>query len=140
MNGNTRPVPGCTSVRACRAALEEAGFEHRTVEIDSARRSGTFLGTSPPRGGRAVPGQVVSILVSNGEDYVQPRPQPDPEPSWERQRQPEAPEPPADSPAPEPEREQAQEAPAQEQGQGPGQDGGGGQDGQGRSDSGRPED
>ena len=145
MNGNTRAVPGCTSVRACRSALSDAGFEHRTVEVDSSRRSGVLLGTSPPRGGRAVPGQVVSILVSNGEDYVQPRPQPDPEPSWERQRQPEAPEPPADSPAPEPEREQAQEAPAQEQGQGPGEGDGqdGGQDwgdGQGRSDSGPPDD
>ncbi|SHN85422.1 Membrane carboxypeptidase (penicillin-binding protein) [Geodermatophilus obscurus] len=134
MNGNTRPVPGCTSVRACRTALSEAGFDHRTVQIDSARRSGVLLGTSPPRGGRAVPGQVVSILVSNGEDYVEPRQAPDPEPSWERQ-QPSAPAPPADPPAPEPdpEPEQAPEAP-EEQGQG---DWGGGQ---GRSDSGRPDD
>src|SRR3712207_8935052 len=104
MNGNTRPVPGCTSVRACRTALSDAGFEHRTVQIDSARRSGVLLGTSPPRGGRAVPGQVVSILVSNGEDYVEPRPAPDPEPRWERQ-QPSAPEPPDDPPAPDPEPE-----------------------------------
>src|SRR3712207_9298259 len=100
MNGNTRPVPGCTSVRACRTALSDAGFEHRTVEEDSSRRSGVLLGTSPPRGGRAVPGQVVSILVSNGEDYVEPRPEPDPEPA-PRSRQPGAPEPSVE-PAPPP--------------------------------------
>ncbi|MGY1682077.1 penicillin-binding protein [Geodermatophilus sp. SYSU D01176] len=100
MNGNTRPVPGCTSVRACRAALEDAGFEHRTVETDSARRSGTFLGTSPPRGARAVPGQVVSILVSNGEDWVAPAPAPQPE--WQERQQPEAPPQPDGPPAPEP--------------------------------------
>ncbi|WP_448610574.1 transglycosylase domain-containing protein [Geodermatophilus sp. URMC 60] len=97
-NGNTRPVPGCTSVRACRAALADAGFEHRTVEVDSARRAGVLLGTSPPRGGRAVPGQVVSILVSNGEDYVAPRPEPEPEPA-PRQQQPD-PSAPSDEPPP----------------------------------------
>jgi beta-lactam-binding protein with PASTA domain len=119
-------------VRACRAALEEAGFEHRTVETDSARRSGTFLGTSPPRGARAVPGQVVSILVSNGEDYVAPAP--DPEPRWQdRQQQPDAPQQPADPPAPEP-----GPPPAAPEAPDPGQwqDGGGGDDGQGRPDDG----
>ncbi|TFV63497.1 penicillin-binding protein [Geodermatophilus sp. DF01-2] len=93
-NGNTRPVPGCSSVRACQAELSDAGFEHRTVRVDSARRSGTLLGTSPPRGGRAVQDQVVTILVSNGEDYVPPRPAPRPAP-------PPAPQP-APQPAPEP--------------------------------------
>ncbi|WP_089306799.1 transglycosylase domain-containing protein [Geodermatophilus pulveris] len=109
-NGNTRPVPGCTSVRGCRTALGDAGFEHRTVEVDSNRRAGTLLGTSPPRGGRAVPGQVVSILVSNGEDYVAPRPapqrpretervQPDPRPSSQAPAPPPAPEPAPDRPS-----------------------------------------
>ena len=93
-NGNTRPVPGCTSVRGCRTALSEAGFEHRTVEVDSSQRSGTLLGTSPPRGGRAVPSQVVSILVSNGEDYVEPRPTP------QRQREPAPEEEPESRPEP----------------------------------------
>jgi membrane peptidoglycan carboxypeptidase len=120
-NGNTRPVPGCTSVRACRAALEEAGFRHSTVEIDSARRSGTLLGTSPPRGARAVQGQVVSILVSNGEDYVPPAPEPAP-----RQQQPDGPppfvEPPPSAPGP------AEPAPEE----GPGDDGERGQDWEGR--------
>ncbi|MGY1762241.1 transglycosylase domain-containing protein [Geodermatophilus sp. SYSU D00779] len=131
MNGNTRPVPGCTSVRACRTALSDAGFEHRTVEVDSSQRSGVLLGTSPPRGGRAVPGQVVSILVSNGEDYVPPRPRPDPEPS-PRSRQPEAPEPSVEPPPstpetvePDPEPEQGRDGGEdrdQDQDRGPDQD------------------
>ncbi|SDM95352.1 Membrane carboxypeptidase (penicillin-binding protein) [Geodermatophilus siccatus] len=129
MNGNTRPVPGCTSVRACRTALSDAGFEHRTVEVDSSRRSGVLLGTSPPRGGRAVAGQVVSILVSNGEDYVPPRPRPDPEPS-PRSRQPEAPEPSVEPPPsapetvePDPEPEQGRDGGEdQDQDRGEGQD------------------
>ncbi len=104
MNGNTRPVPGCTSVRGCRAALADAGFEHRTVQVDSARRSGVMLGTSPPSGGRAVPGQVVSILVSNGEDHVAPRPERAPAPAPQPSRQqPEAPVPSAEPPPPAPE-------------------------------------
>jgi membrane peptidoglycan carboxypeptidase len=115
-NGNTRPVPGCTSVRACRTALEEAGFQHSTVEIDSARRAGTLLGTSPPRGARAVQGQVVSILVSNGEDYVQPAP---------RQQQPDGPppfvEPPSGPPEPAPE-----QGPGDDEGRGQGWGGRGG--------------
>jgi membrane peptidoglycan carboxypeptidase len=140
MNGNTRPVPGCTSVRACRAALSEAGFEHRTVEIDSARRSGVLLGTSPPRGGRAVPGQVVSILVSNGEDYVEPKPEPEPEPA-PRSRQSEAPEPSDESPSATP--EPAEPAPEgnqdqdDEQDQDGGQNQNGGQDRSGAQDWGR---
>jgi membrane peptidoglycan carboxypeptidase len=119
-NGNTRPVPGCTSVRACRTALEEAGFQHSTVEIDSARRAGTLLGTSPPRGARAVQGQVVSILVSNGEDYVQPAPEPAP-----RQQQPDGPppfvEPPSGPPEPAPE-----QGPGDDEGRGQGWGGRGG--------------
>src|SRR3712207_227775 len=38
-NGNTRPVPGCSSVRACQAVLADAGFQHATVRVDSARRA-----------------------------------------------------------------------------------------------------
>jgi membrane peptidoglycan carboxypeptidase len=135
MNGNTRPVPGCTSVRACRAALSEAGFEHRTVEIDSARRSGVLLGTSPPRGGRAVPGQVVSILVSNGEDYVEPKPEPEPAP---RSRQPEDPEPSVEPPSATP--EPAEPAPERNQDRDDEQDRGGGQDRDGDQDQGDGQD
>ena len=76
--GNTRPVPGCSSVSDCRAVLTKAGFRHSTHETDSNKEPGALVGTSPPRGGRAVPGQVVTILVSNGEDYVQPPPVPAP--------------------------------------------------------------
>jgi membrane peptidoglycan carboxypeptidase len=121
MNGNTRPVPGCTSVRACRTALSDAGFEHRTVEVDSSRRSGVLLGTSPPRGGRAVEGQVVSILVSNGEDYVEPRPDPEPAP---RSRQPQAPEPSVEPPPSDPEPVETDPGPEQGGDGGESQDGG----------------
>ncbi|MGY1781544.1 transglycosylase domain-containing protein [Geodermatophilus sp. SYSU D01036] len=77
-NGNTRPVPGCSTVRGCERTLADAGFTPRTVRVDSDERPGALVGTSPPRGGRAVPGQVVSILVSNGSDYVEPAPEPAP--------------------------------------------------------------
>jgi membrane peptidoglycan carboxypeptidase len=76
--GNTRPVPGCSSVSDCRAVLTRAGFRHSTHDTDSDKAPGDLVGTSPPRGGRAVPGQVVTILVSNGEDYVEPPPVPAP--------------------------------------------------------------
>ncbi|MGY1642159.1 transglycosylase domain-containing protein [Geodermatophilus sp. SYSU D00703] len=108
-NGNTRPVPGCTSVRRCQAALADAGFQHTTVRVDSSREAGTLLGTSPPRGGRAVPGQLVSILVSNGADYVEPAPAPRPEPEEPPATEPEAP-PPAEDDA-EPPTEEAEPAP-----------------------------
>ncbi|WNV75430.1 transglycosylase domain-containing protein [Geodermatophilus sp. DSM 44513] len=135
-NGNTRPVPGCTSVRACRTALTDAGFEHRTAEVDSDRRRGTLLGTSPPRGGRAVPGQVVAILVSNGEDYVAPAPAPQRPAETDRQQpgsRPQAPEAPSEAPAPDAERQPPADAPAPDP-----QDGGGQpeQPGQGRPDTG----
>ena len=66
VNGNTRPLPLCTAVIECARALADAGFQSTTVKVDSAEREGEFVGTSPAQGGRAVPGQVVSILVSNG--------------------------------------------------------------------------
>jgi membrane peptidoglycan carboxypeptidase len=98
VEGNTRPVPGCGSVSACRSVLASAGFEHTTVRVNSSRPAGTMVGTSPSRGGRAVPGQVVSILVSNGSGYVRPAPPtvpPPPEPA------PPPPPPPEPPPAPE---------------------------------------
>jgi membrane peptidoglycan carboxypeptidase len=78
--GNTIPVPGCSSVADCVRVLAAAGFQSTTVTVRSAERQGALVGTSPARGGRAVPGQVVSILVSNGADYVEPRPTPAPAP------------------------------------------------------------
>jgi membrane peptidoglycan carboxypeptidase len=77
VRGNTKPVPGCTSVSDCRAVLTAAGFRHTSVQTDSDKEEGALVGTSPPRGGRAVPGQLVSILVSNGSDFV-PEPAPTP--------------------------------------------------------------
>ncbi|WP_336030791.1 penicillin-binding protein [Geodermatophilus sp. FMUSA9-8] len=109
MNGNTRPVPGCSSVRGCERALTDAGFEPRTVRVDSDEAPGTLLGTSPPRGGRAVPGQVVSIRVSNGSDYVEPAPEPEPPPAEPAPAPgPGAPDP---GPAPAPEAPPAEPAP-----------------------------
>jgi beta-lactam-binding protein with PASTA domain len=76
VNGNTKPVPGCSTVNQCRSVLAAAGFRTTTVKVDSNKLDGDLAGTSPPRGGRAVPGQVVSILVSNGSDYTEPTPEP----------------------------------------------------------------
>ena len=77
--GNTRAVPWCSSVPGCRAAVRSAGFESATVAVDSALEAGSLVELSPPRGGRAVPGQLVTVLVSNGSRYVPPPP-PAPEP------------------------------------------------------------
>jgi membrane peptidoglycan carboxypeptidase len=74
VRGNTRPVPGCNSVDECSRVLAAAGFKSATSRINSDRRAGAFVGTSPPRGGRAVQGQLVTILLSNGSGYVAPRP------------------------------------------------------------------
>ena len=76
VHGNTKPVPGCSTVSECRTVLSAAGFATTTMRVDSAEKDGELAGTSPPRGGRAVPGQIVSILVSNGSDYVEPVPEP----------------------------------------------------------------
>jgi len=81
MNGNTRPVPGCSSVSRCQAALSGAGFVPQVVRVEGSSPSGSLLGTSPRAGGRAVAGQVVSILVSNGASYVPPAPAPVPAPA-----------------------------------------------------------
>ncbi|SDF92293.1 penicillin-binding protein [Klenkia brasiliensis] len=81
VNGNTRAVPGCGSVSACRSALTSAGFVPQTVTVNGSSPSGSLLGTSPPAGGRAVVGQVVTIRVSNGASYVPPAPAPAPAPA-----------------------------------------------------------
>jgi membrane peptidoglycan carboxypeptidase len=70
-NGNTRPVPGCSEVARCARVLAAAGFDSTTARVNSSQRAGAFVGTSPRR---AVPGQVVTILVSNGSGYVEPAP------------------------------------------------------------------
>ncbi|SDN90118.1 Membrane carboxypeptidase (penicillin-binding protein) [Klenkia soli] len=80
VNGNTRPVPGCGSVDACRSVLAGAGFVPQTQTVDGSAPAGALLGTSPPAGGRAVVGQVVTIRISNGSAYVAPAPQPAPAP------------------------------------------------------------
>jgi hypothetical protein len=80
-DGNTRPVPGCQSVMGCVEALAAAGFGSTTVRVDSDRREGVLVGTSPGRGGRAVPGQMITILMSNGSRYVEPAPTPAPTPT-----------------------------------------------------------
>jgi hypothetical protein len=71
-------VPGCSTVSQCRSVLTAAGFQTATAKVDSDRRDGELAGTSPPRGGRAVPGQIVVILISNGSDHVEPPPEPAP--------------------------------------------------------------
>jgi beta-lactam-binding protein with PASTA domain len=88
--GNTRPVPGCSEVFECARVLAAAGFQSTTVRVNGDRPNGALMGTSPARGSRAVPGQVVSILVSNGANYVEPAPEPP------------TPEPPPEPPAPPP--------------------------------------
>ena len=94
VNGNTKPVPGCTSVSDCVRALGAAGLESTTVKVNSDLQEGELVGTTPARGGRAVPGQVVSILISNGADYVAPAP--------ETSRPAPSPVPPVPSPGPSP--------------------------------------
>ena len=74
--GNTKPVPRCDSEDDCEDVLSDAGFQTDTIRVDSEERKGTLVGTSPPRGGRAVPGQLVTVLISNGSDYVEPAPEP----------------------------------------------------------------
>jgi membrane peptidoglycan carboxypeptidase len=65
-NGNTRPVPDCSSVDECEDALDEVGLDSTTEEVDSDQPAGTFLGSDPKAGTRANADQTVTILVSNG--------------------------------------------------------------------------
>src|SRR4051794_15178655 len=89
-NGNTKPLPRCSGVSSCKAALTSAGFQYATAKVDSDKPEGEFVGLSPRN--RAVPGQVVTIQISNGKDYVEPPPAaPAPPPS---------PQPPPDQPLP----------------------------------------
>ncbi|MFW3170101.1 penicillin-binding protein [Geodermatophilus sp. CPCC 206100] len=71
-NGNTRPVPACSSVDECRTALEAAGLESTVVQVDSDQPPGTLLGTDPGAGGRATPEQVIAVQVSNGARFTAP--------------------------------------------------------------------
>jgi beta-lactam-binding protein with PASTA domain len=98
-NGNTRPLPGCSGLSSCQRALADAGFRYVTARVDSDLPSGEFVGTSPRF--RAVPGQVVTILISNGSDYVEPAPEPEPGPAPDPPARPQPPrQPPADRPPP----------------------------------------
>jgi membrane peptidoglycan carboxypeptidase len=97
--GNTRPVPRCSSVPDCEAALREAGFQVTRQRVDSDLAEGSLVGTTPPGGGRAVQGQVITILISNGSRYVPPPPPPPPPPAAPP---PSSSPPPSPSPSPEP--------------------------------------
>jgi membrane peptidoglycan carboxypeptidase len=78
VRGNTVPVPGCDDVVDCQFTLTDAGFFHRVVRVDSDLKDGELVGTSPGRGARAVPGQMIVIRESNGSGYVEPVPVPAP--------------------------------------------------------------
>ncbi|MGY1621357.1 penicillin-binding protein [Geodermatophilus sp. SYSU D00965] len=71
-NGNTRPVPSCSSVSACRSALEAAGLRATVSEVDSAEPEGAVVGTDPGAGSRVTNGETVAILVSNGSQVPAP--------------------------------------------------------------------
>jgi membrane peptidoglycan carboxypeptidase len=99
--GDTVAVPWCSGVGGCRSVLASAGFEVQVAEIDGDEPPGWVIGTSPSRGGRAVPGQVITILVSNGSDYVKPTPTPttsSPPATSKRPRPPSDPPPPPEPP------------------------------------------
>ena len=53
--GNTRPVPGCSTVSQCRSVLSAAGFQTALVRVDSDKKAGDLEGTSPPRAGAPFP-------------------------------------------------------------------------------------
>ncbi|MDK3255465.1 transglycosylase domain-containing protein [Blastococcus capsensis] len=76
VRGNTIRVPRCAEPDECQDVLGRAGFVDWVVRVDSALPAGELVGTGPPVGGRAVRGQVVSVLVSNGSRYVPPPPPP----------------------------------------------------------------
>jgi membrane peptidoglycan carboxypeptidase len=79
-NGKTQVVPRCSSVNDCKAALEQAGFQTTTSEVDSNRRAGSFVGTSPAAGTEANTNEVVTIQVSNGSGVAAAEPTPTDQP------------------------------------------------------------
>ncbi|MGY1986371.1 penicillin-binding protein [Blastococcus sp. SYSU DS0669] len=102
VRGNTIRVPSCGEPSRCQDVLEAAGFLPRVVRVDSELAQGQLVGTSPPAGGRAVPGQVVAVLVSNGSRYVPPPPPPPPPPPAPERAPEPVPPPPAPPVVPEP--------------------------------------
>ncbi|GAB3354372.1 penicillin-binding protein [Modestobacter lapidis] len=98
VRGTRTTLPrGCigATVGSCRSLISGAGLEPRTVLVDDDLPRGRVLATDPPAGRPMDVGQQVTILVSNGSEYVPP---------WPRPRPPEPePEPPAPAPAPAPE-------------------------------------
>jgi membrane peptidoglycan carboxypeptidase len=81
VKGKTVPVPACDDVVDCQFTLTDAGFFHRVVKVDSDLKAGALVGTSPGRGARAVPGQMILIRASNGSGYAEPAPEPVPVPA-----------------------------------------------------------
>ena len=100
-DGNTFPLRAACAgyaVSTCSSALEELGLVPLVApgRVDSARQEGTVAFTSPDNGGRVVPGQTVTIFISNGSQVPPPpppRPRPEPDPR---------PQPPPDRPGPGP--------------------------------------
>jgi beta-lactam-binding protein with PASTA domain len=77
-NGNTQVLPNCFSASRCEDALAAAGFKTVRERVDSDKPEGSFVGTNPGAGQRAVLDQVVTIMISNGSGYVAPAPKPTP--------------------------------------------------------------
>ena len=77
-NGNTQVLPNCFSASRCEDALAAAGFKTVRERVDSDKPEGSFVGTNPGAGQRAVLDQVVTIMISNGSGYVAPAPEPTP--------------------------------------------------------------
>ncbi|GHE11984.1 penicillin-binding protein [Klenkia taihuensis] len=74
-NGNTRAVPGCSSVSECQSAITGAGLSYGgQVSVDSDQPAGTVLGTSPGTGTRVQQGGSVQVQVSNGSAAAPPAP------------------------------------------------------------------
>jgi len=74
-NGNTRAVPGCSSVSECQSAITGAGLSYGgQVSVDSDQPAGTVLGTSPGTGTRVQQGGSVQVQVSNGSAVAPPAP------------------------------------------------------------------
>ena len=77
VNGNTKPRARLLGGEPVPQRAERGRLPDRDGRGSTATRTdGELVGTSPPRGGRAVLGQLVTILVSNGSDYTEPTPEP----------------------------------------------------------------